>query len=209
MRAVVLSAAVAGSILGTALPAQTAAAGQDTFIAGPSYPALPVQTALARGMHGTPPRAARDEAADFERQAEALIAAGINEARDRYAEDAPKLAANAVLTDIAQARSRAMAEGAAEFSHTDAQGRFIAADMVQARFGPYGAIGENILKLGSTRRFDAQDFARQAVEGWLQSPGHRKNILDPEYNASGIGVALIGGTAYATQVFWGPPRRDD
>jgi uncharacterized protein YkwD len=160
-------------------------------------------------MRAPPPRAARDETADFERQAEALIAAGINEARARYAEDAPQLADNAVLTGIAQDRSRAMAAGAAEFSHTDAQGHFIAADMVEVRFGPYDAIGENILKLGSTRRFDAREFARQAVEGWLQSPGHRKNILDPQYNASGIGVALVGGTAYATQVFWGPPRHDD
>ena len=147
-------------------------------------------------------------AREFERQAEALIAAGINEARAREAADEAPLADNATLIEIAEARSRAMAEGAA-FSHDDANGRFIAADMVEARFGPYGAIGENILKLGSTRRLDARAFAREAVEGWMQSPGHRKNILDPEYRQSGVGVALIGGTAYATQIFWGPPRRDD
>lgn len=184
-------------MLGTALPARTAPAGQDACVAGPSYPALPASLA------------APDRAASFERQAEALIETGIDEARARNSADAPPLAADAALTEIAQARSRAMAAGIAEFSHTDSEGHFIAADMVAKRFGPYGAIGENILKLGGSRHFTAAEFARAAVEGWMQSPGHRKNILNPDYDASGIGVALVGDTAYATQVFWGPPARDD
>ena len=204
VRAVVLSAVLA--VLGTALPALTAPAGQD-FIAGAFYPALPAVPAAARAMRMTPPRPIRDANEAFERQAEGLIEAGINDARARYGMD--RLGDNPVLMQIAQSRSRAMAEGEAEFSHTDSRGRFIAADQVEARFGPYGAIAENILKLGSSRRFDAREFARQAVEGWMQSPGHRENILNPDYRESGIGVALVGDTAYATQIFHGRSRRDD
>ena len=38
----------------------------------------------------------------------------------------------------------------------------------------------------------------------MNSPGHRKNILSPDFTMSGIGVAVRGGHAYATQVFLGP-----
>jgi uncharacterized protein YkwD len=43
----------------------------------------------------------------------------------------------------------------------------------------------------------------------MKSPGHRENILNPRYDASGIGVAMAGGQAFATQVFRGPPRVRD
>jgi uncharacterized protein YkwD len=78
---------------------------------------------------------------------------------------------------------------------------------VREHFGPYGAIGENIMEMGGSRTLDARQFARVAVDGWMKSPGHRANILDPSYDKSGIGVALVGGQAYATQVFFGPPKR--
>jgi uncharacterized protein YkwD len=40
----------------------------------------------------------------------------------------------------------------------------------------------------------------------MQSEGHRENILSPAFDRSGIGVAIDGSYAYATQVFWGPPK---
>ena len=149
---------------------------------------------------------------DFARVAEALIIQGIDAQRARFAPDAPRLTPNPELTRIARLRSCAMAHGD-EFSHTDAQGNFIAGAMVEASFGRYGAIGENIMKMGSsfspiaTRPFGPEEFARVAVDGWMKSPGHRENILNPRYNLSGIGVAMVDGQAFATQVFHGPPHR--
>jgi uncharacterized protein YkwD len=186
------------SLMGTADSAPFA--GRDAAIAGPSYPALPAQVAPG-------PRAQPWPANAFERRAEALIAAGINDQRARYAAGAPSIATNPILTEIAEQRSRDMAAGAA-FSHTDDQGRFIAADLVRAQMGSYGAIGENIMMQGGSRNLDAAAFARTAVEGWMQSPGHRRNILDPDYDSSGIGVAVAGDRIYATQVFWGPAKAD-
>jgi uncharacterized protein YkwD len=141
----------------------------------------------------------------FVQAAERLIARGIDAQRRKFAPDAPSLAGNRDLADIARRRSSDMA-GGAPFAHEDAQGRFVAADLVRARFGPYGSIGENIMEMGSSRAFSPETFAQMAVEGWMKSPGHRKNILDPDYNSSGIGVAIQNGTAYATQVFFGPPK---
>ena len=112
------------------------------------------------------------------------------------------------LTRIAQRRSCDMARGMSDFSHTDAQGNFIAGDMVRGSFGPYGSVGENIMEMGGTftRVFGPEEFARAAVEGWMKSPGHRENILNPRYDTCGIGVAMAGDMAFATQVFRGPPR---
>lgn len=51
--------------------------------------------------------------------------------------------------------------------------------------------------------------AQSMVIGWMNSPGHRKNILDPALSRGGIGVAFIidpsGGNelVYATQNFAG------
>jgi uncharacterized protein YkwD len=147
----------------------------------------------------------RSELVRSERAAETLIAEGIDAERARFAPDAPRLAQDPDLTDIARERSDTMAHGA-PFSHEDVNGRFIVADMVRERFGPHGAIGENILEMHGSQDFDAASFAQNAVSGWMTSPGHRANILSPDYRSSGIGVAVNGGDAYATQVFRAPPK---
>lgn len=146
----------------------------------------------------------------FAEEAEALIVQGIDAERAKYAPGAPPLVEDQELTRIAQRRSCDMGHGA-DFSHRDAKGRFIAGDMVRAKFGPYGSIGENIMMMGGNmlgrRPYGPEEFARIAVKGWMESPGHRENILNPSYDTSGIGVAFVGDQAFATQVFRGPPSR--
>jgi len=163
----------------------------------------------------TPPPAApslcQSQNQAFAQDAEALIAERINGERAKFAPGAPPLMPDIDLTRIAQRRSCDMARGMSDFSHTNAQGNFIAGDMARARFGPYGAVGENIMEMSGTVQlgrlpFGPEQFAGEAVEGWMESPGHRKNILNPRYDTSGIGVAMVGGQAFATQVFRGPPR---
>ncbi|MGB9618715.1 MAG: CAP domain-containing protein [Desulfomonilaceae bacterium] len=47
-----------------------------------------------------------------------------------------------------------------------------------------------------------EDWARSVVTGWLNSPPHRKNLLDPTFRYVGIGVFVCrNGVAFATQVF--------
>jgi uncharacterized protein YkwD len=62
----------------------------------------------------------------------------------------------------------------------------------------YRKVAENIAA--------GQTSAAQVVEGWMNSPGHRANILDGELTQIGVGHATGGeyGT-YWTQVF-GIPR---
>lgn len=35
-----------------------------------------------------------------------------------------------------------------------------------------------------------REMAKEVVKGWLNSPGHRKNLLHPHYRKEGIGVAI-------------------
>jgi uncharacterized protein YkwD len=57
-----------------------------------------------------------------------------------------------------------------------------------------GAIGENIAYGNVT--------ADQMMAMWMESPGHRENILDPSYTHIGVGIARTGsGRVYGTQNF--------
>jgi uncharacterized protein YkwD len=60
--------------------------------------------------------------------------------------------------------------------------------------------GENIgyLTIGSS----PQAWARRMVEGWMKSPSHRRNILDPRFRYMDVGVrACKNNIGYATQLF--------
>ena len=58
-----------------------------------------------------------------------------------------------------------------------------------ARFGLSNGVGENIA---------LNQSAQNAVARWMNSPGHRRNILSPKYDSFAAGVS---GGMY-TQVFW-------
>jgi len=45
------------------------------------------------------------------------------------------------------------------------------------------------------------EVEKQAVSGWMNSPGHRQNILTPDYDEAGIGIAEVKGYYIITQVF--------
>jgi uncharacterized protein YkwD len=50
---------------------------------------------------------------------------------------------------------------------------------------------------------------REILHGWLGSRDHRRNLLAPPFNATGIGVARTAdGTYYYTQVYLTYPRAD-
>jgi hypothetical protein len=43
--------------------------------------------------------------------------------------------------------------------------------------------------------------AEEIHDGWMMSPGHRQNLLDPEMNSVGIAVVARNGTLFAVQDF--------
>lgn len=45
--------------------------------------------------------------------------------------------------------------------------------------------------------------AEAVMDGWMNSDGHRKNILNSDFTKIGIGVYSSGGTLYWVQLFVG------
>jgi len=68
-------------------------------------------------------------------------------------------------------------------------------------------VAENIACEYSSAGFETEDLARRFIEAWKKSPGHRKNMLDPDVLEAGMAVAQSkeSGKYYAVQVF-GRPR---
>lgn len=47
-----------------------------------------------------------------------------------------------------------------------------------------------------------EEIAQSTVSGWMNSPGHKRNIVDPTYDRDGIGVAVASDDkVYITQDF--------
>jgi len=49
---------------------------------------------------------------------------------------------------------------------------------------------------------EADELARNIVQDWMNSPGHRRNILTPEYEKMGAGVAKQRVYYLSTQLFF-------
>ncbi|MFF4350135.1 CAP domain-containing protein [Streptomyces sp. NPDC001530] len=104
------------------------------------------------------------------------------------------LSVDPLLTTAAQAHSADMV-ARAFYSHTSPEGSQ-PWDRAAAAGCTHGSIGENIAC--------GQRSPAEVVRGWMNSPGHRANILKPDFTHIGIGLAG-GGKAgtYWTQLFGG------
>ena len=100
------------------------------------------------------------------------------------------------LANLAREYSREMARESF-FSHFDRDGNSVVERARQSNIKRWNKIGENLFFCEGYDNFDAL-----AVRGWLDSPEHRRNMLDPQFNATGIGVARTrDGRIYITQIF--------
>ena len=180
------------------------------LILRPLLLSLPLCMAVGHLSYSEPSTACQGSDQTFSQKAEALIAAEIGVERKKFARTAPALQTNPELTRIARARSCGMAQGIVPFSHLSPEGDFIAEQQVRASFGLIGAMGENIAERGASMDtrgvvpFSPEEFSRAAVSAWMDSDEHRANIINPHFNLSGIGVAMVHNRAVATQVFHGP-----
>ena len=62
-------------------------------------------------------------------------------------------------------------------------------------------LGENIFYLEGYWTEDVRDNSKIIMEGWMNSKGHRENILEKDYDKIGIGVKFSNSKIYATQNF--------
>ena len=92
---------------------------------------------------------------------------------------APPLAWNAALATAAEGNARSMANNN-YFDHKDRDGR-TPGDRAELAGYDFQQIGENIAA--------GQDTAHKVVEGWLASPGHCANLMNPQFRELGAAYA--------------------
>ena len=114
--------------------------------------------------------------------------------KERKAESLSELSLNSSLNNIAQLKAEDMAENK-YFSHNSPT-YGSAFDMMKKYGIHYRTAGENIAK--------GQKTAESVMTGWMNSQGHRANILKKEYTELGVGYAVDkNGTPYWVQMFIG------
>lgn len=100
------------------------------------------------------------------------------------------------LADLARQYSEKMAREHF-FEHIDSDGNDVVARARQNRIRGWSKIGENLFTCDPT-----DEVVKLSVYGWMHSPSHKENILDPEWRETGIGIAYArDGEIYITEVF--------
>lgn len=121
--------------------------------------------------------------------------------RERQRHNLPVLRYETGLADLARRHSQNMLQRDF-FDHRDPQGLEVAGR--QERYYPQIMlihIGENLFKIVDSRR---NFSSAEIVDGWMNSPGHRANILNRDFTHIGVGVVVRGNKLYATQNFGTP-----
>jgi uncharacterized protein YkwD len=140
-----------------------------------------LQAATVGDADGCPHSGAVPTPDDIE-QTRAAILCLLNRERARH--QLPALRHNPTLEQASQSHSQDMAERNF-FAHETPEGSTPAERMTAAGYPPGGvSVGEN-LYWGE----EVKATPVEAVDGWMHSPGHRENILRPQFDEVGVGVA--------------------
>ncbi|WP_193553926.1 CAP domain-containing protein [Clostridium cuniculi] len=171
------------------VPEETPSVPEET----PSTPDTPV-------VDETPDNSTEDNSTNadtnFMAAVEQAIYNKVNEERAKAG--VPALTYNNTMQKYARIKSQDMGDNN-YFSHEDLNGNLITTQMKNDGVS-YKAWGENIAYIGGNVSADA--LAQQFMTNWMNSSGHRANILSTNFSSIGVGVYKIGNKVYATQEFY-------
>ena len=133
---------------------------------------------------------------DFSSQIEQFIFTKVNEERVRAGMST--LSYSGLMEKYARIKSQDMGDRN-YFDHKNPEGELITAQMDRDGIS-YRSWGENIAYIGGVS--DINELANQFMTNWMNSQGHRENILSPNFTSIGVGVYKAGNRYYATQEFY-------
>jgi uncharacterized protein YkwD len=121
----------------------------------------------------------------------------------RKKEGRAPVAVNPKLAETARDFAAYMAK-TGRYGHTADGSR--AADRAVKHGYDYCIVLENIAYAFDSSGFTSEELGKRLVEGWEMSPGHRRNMLDPDVTETGVAVARSEKTGYyfAVQMFGRP-----
>ena len=109
---------------------------------------------------------------------------------DRKSNGLKPLELNSFESSVAMEHSQNMASGKTPFGHKGMEARI---RKINKEMGPISNAGENVAV--------GQMNASEVVRGWLNSPGHKRNI-EGDFTLTGIGYAKDKkGEIYFTEIF--------
>jgi uncharacterized protein YkwD len=122
----------------------------------------------------------------------------VNRERERHGR--PPLRVSSTLTRIARAHSAYQAK-VGKLGHKGDHGS-LPADRANAGGVSWSVLAENV-----AMNAGYSDPVATAVRGWMKSAHHRKNIVNPVFEQTGVGIATAeDGTIYFTQMFVDPAK---
>ncbi|WP_051325472.1 CAP domain-containing protein [Glycomyces tenuis] len=124
---------------------------------------------------------------DPDRTTEEALVAAVNS--ERAEAGCGAVESNATLDTTARLHAEDMGNND-YFSHTSLDGR--SPSDRAAEQGYSGGVGENIAA--------GHRDVSEVMEAWMNSEGHRANILNCDYDVIGVGVAEVEGSAYT--MYW-------
>ncbi len=169
----------------------------DGTTSGPSPTPASSGAGSARTSAPTDEEAARADITHSE-EIERLVLELVNENRRRAGRT--NLAPDDTLRDSARRHSDDMLLRNF-FEHVNPDGAAPADRIARLHRRLVGLTGENIWMGSGQDAARQRELAAEIVRDWMGSPGHRENILRPEYTHVGVGVAVKGGEVRATQNF--------
>lgn len=128
---------------------------------------------------------------------ESFIFSMVNQERSKAGQ--ATLGLNSQMTTFAREKSKEMIE-LNYFDHNSPKNGYIQ-DILSKNGIGYSAVGENIAMVQG-EDLSADAMAKKLMDMWMNSPGHRANILSPNFKEIGIGVARQGNLIKATQDFY-------
>lgn len=176
---------------GSAAPATSAAAPTATATKEPTATPSKTKDPKAPKPSKTATKAPKTTApvtVSAETAAEAEVLKLVNEERAKVGCSA--VSANSALSDLAQSFSEDM-DARDFFDHTDPSG--LSPWDRAAKAGITSLGGENIAR--------GQATAAAVMEAWMNSPGHRANILNCDFKTLGVGAHFGSGGPWWTQDF--------
>ncbi len=150
----------------------------------PSTPVIPDRPAEPDSKPDTPPSGDASLSA-YTQEVVQLV----NSERAKYG--LPALTVHGKASQAAQVRAAEQARG---FSHTRPNGTSCFTALREAGVS-YRSAGENIAY--------GQRTPQEVVKAWMNSSGHRANILGRQFSQIGVGYTVINGTPYWAQFFIG------
>lgn len=150
-------------------------------------PQLPDDNRPEQTPDTTPEQTPEEDNGSSQSDYASQVVALVNAERAKYG-----LSALKVDSRVQQAAQVRAAETVQSFSHTRPNGSSFSTALTEAGVS-YTRSGENIAY--------GQSTPQQVVQAWMNSSGHRANILNESFTTIGVGYTVSGGTAYWAQLF--------